>query len=61
MLPAEEVSFPAELQDFAIAARKEEELPERWMCIVVRREVMTKAMGKIVHRHRVSQNQLVIF
>lgn len=57
MVPVEEIehdSFPAELRNLAIAARKGAELPERWMCVVVRREIMTKAVGRIVHVQEVS-------
>ncbi|KAF9462377.1 hypothetical protein BDZ94DRAFT_1261223 [Collybia nuda] len=56
MAPTEEVgpnTFPAELQKLAIATRREAETPERWMCIVVRREVITKAVGRVVCIQRV--------
>lgn len=56
MAPMKEIehsSFPAELRDVAAAARKEAESPERWMCVVVRREVMRRAVGRIVHVQQV--------
>ncbi|KIK02458.1 hypothetical protein K443DRAFT_6095 [Laccaria amethystina LaAM-08-1] len=43
--------FPEELA--ARAARYDAETPERWMCIVVRREKINHAVGRIVHVGRI--------
>jgi len=49
-----QVPFPRELQERATAAGRDPAgLPERWMCVVVRRETITPAVGKIVHVRRV--------
>jgi len=44
-----QVAFPRELQERAIAARDLEEIPERWMHVVIRRQNITRAVGKIVY------------
>lgn len=42
----------------ARAARHDTEIPERWMCIVARREKINYAVGRIVHVGRVSTSRL---
>jgi hypothetical protein len=49
----DQAAFPRELQESAIGARKDSAtLPERWMCVVMRRGII--AQGKIMHVQRVS-------
>jgi hypothetical protein len=55
----DQVAFPRELQESAIAARKDSAAPpERWMCVVTRREIIAQAVGKIVHVRSVSLTYL---
>ena len=49
--------FPKELA--ARAARFDTETPERWMYIVVRREKINYAVGRIVHVGRVSYSMVL--
>ena len=44
-----QVAFPQELQERALAARDSAKIPERWMHVVIRRENITRAVGKMVY------------
>jgi hypothetical protein len=51
---AEIPPFPKELQEKVaeIKRRDSEGTPERWMCVVVRREKITCAVGRLVQVHK---------
>jgi hypothetical protein len=46
----EQVSFPQGPQEHATGVKNMEvALPERWICVVIRRETIRQAVGKMVH------------
>ncbi|KAF8161454.1 hypothetical protein B0H34DRAFT_796245 [Crassisporium funariophilum] len=53
-MPEEEnMPFPIELQQ-QISAMKAETTPERWMCVVIRREKVNYAVGRLVDINNVT-------